>query len=182
MALAWPIAQDCSGFMIPANIFVFKSIIFALWHFAFVSLFNPVPINSESCPANPTTTTICSQDHSYVDAMGSIQVAGKCAAGNTCECSSDFTGKACELPIRAGATNVLMNSWAFLAKSCWTANSQGSIDVTITYTSLNCSAGSGCRPENVTLSDRLPHIIFYSSYDKSFSQSVLKSFYRKCFV
>jgi hypothetical protein len=70
-----------------------------------------------------------------------------------------------------------MNSWVFLAKSCWTANAQGSMDVTIKYTSWNCSNGNGCYPgQNVSTPDKLPQIMFYSSYDEKFSQSVLKSY------
>ena len=84
---------------------------------------------------------------------------------------------ACEIPIRAAANSVLMSSWAFLAKSCWAANAQGSMDITIKYTPWSCGTSVGCRPEqNVTTSDKLPQIMFYSSYDQTFSQSVLKSY------
>jgi hypothetical protein len=98
-------------------------------------------------------------------------------AGGRCECSPDFAGKACEIPIRAAAANVAMNSWVFLAKSCWAANAQGGMALTIKYTPFVCAANIGCRPDqNATSPDKLPQIMFYSSYDKRFSQSVLKSY------
>ena len=139
---------------------------------SFLKLF----VEAESCPSNPTTSTICSQDHLYADDIGVIQVSGRCVAGGRCDCSKDFTGKACEIPIRAAATNVLMNSWVFLAKSCWAANAQGGMAVTIKYTTFNCAAGMGCRPEQNVTAEKLPQIMFYSSYDQRFSQSVLKSY------
>jgi hypothetical protein len=155
------------------NLCCFRGSRIALHLFAFVSLLRVV--DAESCPANPTTSTICSQDHAYIDDKGFFQVSGKCVAGNKCECSPDFTGKACEIPLRAAADNVLMNSWVFLAKSCWAANAQGKMDVVIKYTSWNCTTGMGCRPVNGTILER-PQIMFYSSYDEKFSQSVLKSY------
>jgi hypothetical protein len=154
----------------------FNGFCFALRLLAFLS-FLTLSVEAESCPSNPTTSTICSQDHVFADDIGVVQVSGRCVAGGKCECSKDFTGKACEIPIRAAATNVLMNSWVFLAKSCWAANAQGGMSVTIKYTTFNCAAGVGCRPEqNTTSSDKLPQIMFYSSYDQKFSQSVLKSY------
>ena len=163
--------------MTPTSLWIlcfFKGSRFALQLFAFVSFLRIV--DAESCPASPATSTICSQDHAYTDDRGNFQVSGKCVAGNKCECSPDFTGKACEIPIRAAATNVLMNSWVFLAKNCWTASAQGKMDVVIKYTSWNCSTGKGCSPANETSPERLPQIMFYSSYDEKFSQSVLKSY------
>jgi hypothetical protein len=127
------------------------------------------------CPRNPLSNTICSQDHVYIDSNQKSQQAGMCGTGDTCVCGSDFTGKACELCTQAGASNLFMNSWIYLAKTCWSANTQGTLHVEITWSPWNCSAGVGCSPSSVFTTANVPRILFYSSYDNSFSQAVLQS-------
>ena len=133
-------------------------------------------VSADSCPTNPITATPCSADHYFLNAQGHLDWAGKCSAGGQCSCASDFKGKACEIPVVASATDVLMNSWAFLAKSCWSANAQGSLTVSIRYTPWNCTDQTLCRPLQNISSGSLPQIMFYSSYDSSFSQAMLQSY------
>jgi hypothetical protein len=132
------------------------------------------PVHSE-CPRNPLSNTICSQDHVYIDSNQNSQPAGVCGVGEKCTCGSDFTGKACELCTQAGASNLFMNSWIYLAKTCWSASTQGTLHIEIKWTPWNCSAGVGCSPSTNISSTDLPRILFYSSYDNSFSQAVLQS-------
>jgi hypothetical protein len=133
-------------------------------------------IKADGCPKNPVTSIPCSSDHYFLDSQGNMKLAGQCGAGGQCLCASDFVGSACQIPIVASAKSVLMNNWAFLAKSCWSSNAQGSMQVSIRYTPWNCSEQSYCRPlQNISSKD-LPQIMFYSSYDSTFSQSLLQSY------
>ena len=71
----------------------------------------------------------------YADDSRLIQVSRKCNPGGICECSKDFTGKACDIPIRAAAANDLMYLmyWVFLAtrQELLGDKCRGSMDITI---------------------------------------------------
>ena len=131
---------------------------------------------AQECPRNPVTSATCSSDHTYIDANSMVHVAGNCGSGGVCICSSDFGGKACDVPIKAEASNIMMNAWVFLAKSCWSANAEGTVSIGIHFKPWTCSQTLGCHPATNFSDADLPMVMFYSSYDTSFSQAVLQSF------
>ena len=128
------------------------------------------------CPLNPTTSTPCSADHMFLNSQNMPVPAGQCSSNGKCVCASIFTGSACETLVSASATDVLMSSWAFLAKTCWSANAEGIMDVSVKYTPWNCTPALGCRPQQNFSHSNLPQIMFYSSFDNSFSQDLLQSY------
>jgi hypothetical protein len=156
-----------------------------------------LPEAKGECASNPKSKQTCSGDR-MIQMEGSSPLvswprpAGVCGTGTDtngtkttmCACQPGYTaGLACEYITRAGrfdhehdttlnTSGMLdMSDWRYLAKTCWGPQVEGLQYLEVTFVTAECVLRNcSIKGQGVDYRNRdLPEIMFYASYDNSFS-------------
>jgi hypothetical protein len=143
--------------------------------FIVLVLLSPVITFAGECPRNPMNNFECNSQNFYLDQSGKLRPAGICNQNTlSCICSTDFKGKACEIPVFADARGLLVNEWGYLAKSCWAPQSEGLLSVSL-HIQLCPPVSGECNLLSTTKISHPMKLLFYSSYTDDFNQVDVKS-------
>ena len=129
---------------------------------------------------NPISDVVCSADRLVPVGDGPFperEPAGVCSGGNKCKCKDGYTtGRACELLTRARTNEsaaIRIDGWRYLAKTCWGANSEGLLKLTVSFKTHACYYNR-CKnldgEEGIDYGrETLPDVVFYASYGDTFA-------------
>jgi len=125
---------------------------------------------------------VINRDGSYVYTAENLVVARGYCRDARCICTAPYTGANCEKLNEVAGPQVpdtlRVNSWRFLAKSCWAGETTGSLRIKMEWKNLECNDDGICFPVDTPTwnSANTPSVYFYASFDPAFEEAVLASY------